>query len=44
MRQIIGILVLLLMQVLAEQLPTSSNNAMTPNPTICGEIVNNEGM
>ncbi|KNG87148.1 hypothetical protein ANOM_005107 [Aspergillus nomiae NRRL 13137] len=42
MWQIIGILVLVLMQVLAEQLPTSSNNAMTPNPTICGEIVNNE--
>ncbi|OGM51092.1 hypothetical protein ABOM_000413 [Aspergillus bombycis] len=45
MRQIIGILVLMLMQVLAvtwQQQPTSSTSAMTPNPTICGEIVNNE--
>ncbi|KAE8333676.1 hypothetical protein BDV39DRAFT_211807 [Aspergillus sergii] len=45
MRQIIGILVLMLMQVLAvtsQQLPTSSTSALTPNPTSCDEIINSE--
>ncbi|RMZ39350.1 hypothetical protein AFCA_006265 [Aspergillus flavus] len=45
MRQIIGTLVLMLMQVLAvisQQLSTSSTTALTSNPTICGEIFRNE--
>ncbi|KAB8226000.1 hypothetical protein BDV33DRAFT_229150 [Aspergillus novoparasiticus] len=45
MRQIIGTLVLMLMQVLAitsQQLPTSSTTALTFNPTICREIINHE--
>ncbi|KAJ1706434.1 hypothetical protein NYO67_11410 [Aspergillus flavus] len=45
LRQIIGTLVLLLMQVLAvtsQQQPTSSTTALTFNPISCGEIINNE--
>ncbi|KAE8164409.1 hypothetical protein BDV40DRAFT_298439 [Aspergillus tamarii] len=45
MRQIMGTFVLILMQVLvvtSPQLPTSSTTALTPNPTICGEIFENE--